>query len=96
MYINILRKRSNFIKKSEAMTWYKQMMKEMSYFTKHYEFMPNMKMPWYLNFARNYFYAAYYKFLDHAFTKYSREYTKAYSTGSKAYKKYESSYDYAA
>lgn len=86
----------NFISKPEAMTWYKQLTKEMSYFLKHYTYMPNMKMPWYLNFARNYFYTAYYRFLDRAFTKYTRTFKKAYATDMKMYKKFESKFDYAA
>lgn len=85
----------NFINKAEAMLWYKELNKEMRYFLKHYTYFPNMKMSWYMNFARNYFYTAYYRFLDRAFTKYTRNFKKAYTTDIKMYKKYESKYDYA-
>lgn len=82
----------NFINKTEAMAWYKEMAKEMTSFAKNYEYMPNMKMAWYMGFARNYFYNGYYKFLDNAFTKYGKEYKKAYVSDIKTYKKYNYAY----
>lgn len=86
----------NFINKAEAYAWYKEMNAKMVYFMGHYEYMPNMKSNWYFNFAKNYFYNAYYAFLNRAFSKYNTEYKKAFSTDMKMYKKFETSYAYSA
>lgn len=83
----------NFIYKSEALAWYKEMLSAMTYFVENYQYMPNMKMAWYFSFAKNYFYNSYYMYLDQAFSKYNQEFKKAYTSDKKAYKKFESSYD---
>lgn len=86
----------NFINKTEAMAWYKEMNQKMSFFVEEYQYMPNMKPTWYFNFAKNYFYNAYYTFLSRAFTKYNTGFKRAFTTDRKMYKKYETSFDYSA
>ena len=82
----------NFIYKAEALNWYKYMTTKMDYFMSKYEYMPKMKKAWYFDFARNFFYNEYYKFLKAEFTKYNTDYKKAFDYSTKEYKKFEQSY----
>lgn len=84
----------NFIHKSEAMAWYKEMMERMMFFVENYQYMPKMKMMWYFNFAKNYFYNAYYAHLNKTFRQYNQEYKKAFMNDKAYYKKYEMTNSY--
>jgi hypothetical protein len=67
----------NFIHAKEANTWFTLMTKEMHSFARKYTAAPNAPMTWTTKFLKNYFYKAYYSYLDREFTKYQRTFTQA-------------------
>lgn len=82
----------NFVHKTEANYWWKQMNHDMKSFLHSYEYYPTASSTWYCKFVGNYMYKNYYAWLDKAFNKYTREFKKASASDYKNYKKYEKTY----
>ena len=76
---------SNFVHKTEAMTWWKKFNMEIMTFAKKFE--PSNKMPltWYCNFMANNLYKCYYTWLDMVFAKHETTFKKAFSKDFKRY-----------
>ncbi len=85
----------NFIHKKEANQWWKEFNHQMKSFFAKYDFPTKGPHQWMTKFFSNYCYKAYYKFLDTAFSKYTREYNKAYQQDYKKYKKLKPRWDKA-
>lgn len=79
----------NFVHKAEATLWWKNMGQCFKTFTTKYEYMPSASETWNCKFVSNYVYKFYYAWLDKAFSKYTKEYTKASAVDFKRYKKFE-------
>lgn len=78
----------NFVHKSEATLWWKELNKYMTQFCHKYEFMENAPPTWYPKFVGHYLYKHYYGFLDKVFTAHNRTYARHFTTDVTNYKKY--------
>jgi len=83
----------NFLYSKEANTWYATMNKEVEAFSKKYWTTPKAPKTFYNKFITNHLYKTYYTHLDKWFTKYSREYTTAFTKDERKYKKLKKSWD---
>lgn len=82
----------NFVHKTEATYWWKHMSQHLRGFVSKHEYIPTASATWYCKYVSNYVYKYYYAWLDKAFNKYTKEYTKASASDYKEYKKYEKYY----
>lgn len=75
----------NFIHTKEANYWWNCMNKEITYFTRHYKLGARAPLNWYRQFFSRHLYKTYYSYLDREFTKYQKNYTKAWNQDQKKY-----------
>jgi hypothetical protein len=76
----------NFVHKVEANRWWGVMNRELHHFTRTYWYNGKVTGTWYANFFANHIYATYYAWLDKAFTKYTKTYTRAFTRDAKKYR----------
>lgn len=79
----------NFIHVKEATYWWNYMNKEIGSFAKKFGFGPNAPIAWYRQFFSSHLYKMYYSYLDREFTKYQKNYCKAWEKDEKRYKQFK-------
>lgn len=82
----------NFVHMHEAKQWFKVMQGHLNTFCKSHDFVPTASESWYCKFLGAYLYKPYYAWLDKAFAKHTKTYTKEYFKGVKQYKGFEKAY----
>ncbi|MBX9768807.1 MAG: hypothetical protein K2X47_16150 [Bdellovibrionales bacterium] len=78
----------NFVHREEANAWWTHFCGEITTFFGKYEFPYKTSSQWMTKFFGSYMYKSYYAWLDKKFTKYTKEYTKAFKQGDKTYRKH--------
>lgn len=76
----------NFIHASEANSWWGTMNREIRNFSKRHKVTKNFPKNNYGKFLGAYLYSCYYRFLNTAFTKYTRFYGRTYNQGTRTFK----------
>lgn len=76
---------SNFIHKTEAITWWKMFNKEIMAFSKKFYMNDKMPFSWYCNFLSKHLYQCYYNWLDSVFNKHERTFKRAFTKDIKKY-----------
>ena len=76
----------NFIHMKEAKKWWSMMTKETTKFGHRYSVTEEVSFAWYKKFFSHHLYRCYYSFLDTEFTRYQRDFTKAFHRDEKKYK----------
>lgn len=75
----------NFVHKKEALAWWKTFNREITTFAKKYWCSNQTPHQWYCHFMTNHLYKTYYSFLDKLFTRYNKDYRRAYVKDVKKY-----------
>lgn len=76
---------SNFVNKTEAVTWWKKFNSEIVSFCKKFYMSNKMPFTWYCNFMANHMYKTYYTWLDQVFAKNGKTFKRAYTKDARKY-----------
>ena len=76
----------NFIHAKEANLWFNLMNRELRQFSRRYTVGQRFPLSWYTHFVRNHLYKTYYSFLDRLFTRYTKDFGRAYQRDLRRYK----------
>jgi hypothetical protein len=75
----------NFIHSLEATRWYRLMNREIKEFNRTFPVGSRFPFAWYCNFLKNTLYSCYYRYLERMFTKYNREFARAWKRDCRRY-----------
>lgn len=83
----------NFVHKAEANRWWGFLNREIRTFAKRYWVSPDASFNWYCQFLSKHLYSCYYKFLDKLFTKYNKNFYRAYTKDVRKYNRIKRNFD---